>query len=295
MPINAVSKNILPITPNCSATINKQTLNIEGVKNISLQPTLQLAAFSTERPSQKLLMKMSFIKQRSIEDKQINLTRLMTESKADEYDSLQSYTDKGSDKINGCLRSAMYRPKSKKFDNQVGDFLSDLRKQCDASDFFAFRAMTVTASGVNSLTTQGNILIDFGVQSASVAIDDTDDWLDYCHESDSAAMKKVIIIFDDTIPKYNLSNDMLPNHLVIPSASLLKVVESETINDVTYVHLTQAQTAINDYLSLIAHSVDVAPIPPPRPLASLAKAPEFGSGDYLSLIEGNDEVQANSN
>jgi len=105
----------------------------------------------------------------------------------------------------------------------VHGFLKEIKQQPDASEFIVFSTITVTSSGYELLSSKCSRVIDLGVQSASVARKHAEDWLSGYLEanSDINARQKVILVFDKTVPKYNLFTGQLPSHvLVSPSTDL---------------------------------------------------------------------------
>lgn len=111
----------------------------------------------------------------------------------------------------------------------VHGFLKEIKQQPDASEFIVFSTVTVTSSGYELLSSKGSRVIDPGVQSASVARKHAEDWLSGYVEANSGinARQKIILVFDETVPKYNLFTGELPEHFLVSPSTDLTVADYE--------------------------------------------------------------------
>lgn len=162
------------------------------------------------------------------------LTDLIQKSKAEEYQSLSEYTEAGSDEINDVLRK---QTNPDLYPQNVKEFLSDFAKQSDYNGV-SYRYAHVSPEGAKSLKSGvGKVFRDTGVQSASTQASNAKDWNIWADNIKPAEKTiPVVYIFDEYIPKKNLSNSMLPDHVAVPPDTSLEVLATKEKNGVLYVY-----------------------------------------------------------
>lgn len=163
------------------------------------------------------------------------MTRLIRASKAENYASIEEYTEAGSDEINSELRS----PKDpSKYSSNTQGFLADLDAQADYSGK-GYRYAFVTSQGADTLKTGvGKVFRDAGVQSASTQPFNAKEWETWAKKTlPSQNRQPVIYVFDESIPKKNLSTDTLPDHIAVEPNTSLEVRAAKERDGVLYVYL----------------------------------------------------------
>lgn len=164
-----------------------------------------------------------------------NLSGLIETSTAEEYGSLNAYTEAGSDEINSELRR---QPDKNLYSQNLKEFMSDFERQSDYSGK-AYRYAFVTPDGEKALKTgAGKVFRDPGVQSASTQPSSAKEWESWATDTPGAQHNKpVIYVFDKSIPKKNLSNGFIYDHVAIKPDASLEVKATKTQDGVLYVYL----------------------------------------------------------
>jgi hypothetical protein len=103
----------------------------------------------------------------------------------------------------------------------------------------AYRNTRITPEGAERLRDgAGKTFIDFRVQSASIASFNAFGWEPWSKDNAMPrATQKTIFVFDESVKKLNMSNDQLPNHVVIPRNTWLKVLATKDEGDTLFVYL----------------------------------------------------------
>lgn len=161
------------------------------------------------------------------------LTRLIQQSKAEGYESLDEYTEAGSDEINKVLRT-QHDPNN--YPPNVKEFLSDLSEQTNY-DGKAYRYAVVTSEGAQTLKNGvGKVFRDSGVQSASTQAFIAKGWETWANNAMPGQNRQpVIYIFDESITKKNLSSSTLPDHVAIKPEASLEVSATKMKDGILYV------------------------------------------------------------
>lgn len=163
------------------------------------------------------------------------MTRLIQNSKAENYESIEEYTEAGSDEINSELRT---KADPSHYSPNVKDFLSDLDAQAEYSGK-GYRYAFVTSDGASKLRSGvGKVFSDPGVQSASTQPVNAKEWETWAENSvPPKGQTPVIYVFDESISKKNLSTDTLPDHIAITPNTLLEVRATKEQAGILYVYL----------------------------------------------------------
>lgn len=162
------------------------------------------------------------------------LTRLAQSSKAESFQSLTEYTEAGSDEINNTLRTQV---DPSQYPPNVKEFLSDLAEQADY-DGKGYRYAFVTSEGANKLKNGvGAVFRDAGVQSASSQPFNAKDWGVWAEGTIATRDKQAVIyVFDESIPKKNLSTGILLDHIAVEPDTSLEVRATQEQNGILYVY-----------------------------------------------------------
>ncbi len=161
------------------------------------------------------------------------LTRLVLQSKAEDYESLNEYTEAGSGEINHVLRTEV---DSNTYPSNVSEFLSDLDEQANYNGK-AYRYAFVTPAGADKLKNGvGKVFRDSGVQSASTQAFNAKGWETWAKDALPAKDRQpVIYIFDESITKKNLSSSTLPDHVAVMPEASLEVSAAKVKDGILYV------------------------------------------------------------
>jgi hypothetical protein len=161
------------------------------------------------------------------------LTRLTQTSRAEDYESLNEYTEAGSGEINEILRTEV---DPNKYPPNVSEFLSDLDEQAEYSGK-AYRYAFVTSEGADKLKNGvGRVFRDSGIQSASTQAFNAKGWATWAKDTLPVKNRQpVIYIFDESIAKKNLSSSILPDHVAIEPQASLEVSAAKIKDGILYV------------------------------------------------------------
>jgi len=166
---------------------------------------------------------------------QDDLSNLIRASKAELSESLNEYTEAGSDEINSELRR---QPDERQYSEQLQAFLADFDSQADYTGK-AYRYAYVTADGEAALKNGvGKVFRDAAVQSASTQAFNAKSWGAWAKNASGASNNKpVVYVFDESVPKKNLSSSFLFDHVAVEPEASLEVKATKTQDGVLYVYL----------------------------------------------------------
>ena len=166
---------------------------------------------------------------------QNDLSNLIRASKAELSESLNEYTEAGSDEINSELRR---QPDEREYSQQLQEFMADFDSQADYTGK-AYRYAFVTADGEEALKNGvGKVFRDAGVQSASTQAFNAKSWGAWAKNASGALNNKpVVYVFDESVPKKNLSSSFLYDHVAVEPEASLEVKATKTQDGVLYVYL----------------------------------------------------------
>jgi hypothetical protein len=215
-----------------------------------------------------------------------HIREIAAESNAECFDSMENYVDQGHYEINGDLRSN--RDSSASTEN----FLRDLQNLKPYAGV-AYRAVVLTPAGLYQLSQSGTKVMDKGVQSASVSLDNAREWATYEKDTASRAdLRPALLVFHEDMPKKNLSTGKLLDHVVIEPNVISTFADAIERDGVLIVGLkrSESQNIAHDVLNMFdghpllgglrpiiandsistAHPLLLAPKRLPRSEASLA-------------------------
>lgn len=182
-----------------------------------------------------------------------DLTKLGKESRAEEYQTMTRYEEAGSDEINNVLRT---QSDPNLYPKRVKNFLSDLKLQRDFQGR-AYRYAQVTPEGAAALKKGvGKVFRDSGVQSASTQPSHAKAWDTWGQSNVSAeANKPVIYVFDESVPKKNLSMGALDDQVLVPPEASLEVLATKEKDGILYVSMGAATKMPKQRFNLFDGSV----------------------------------------
>ncbi|HEX7817083.1 dermonecrotic toxin domain-containing protein [Dyella sp.] len=165
-------------------------------------------------------------------DSAASLTSLLQTSNAETHQSINEYNEAGEREINAPLRNGQTTP-------ATTAFLGEL-KQMNSFQGKAYRRAMVTAKGAAKLKNGvGKTFMDTGIQSASTQPFNAfawDRWAD--HTGPAEANQRVMYVFDESIPKKNLSTGHLPDHVAVAPDTLMKVMATKEKDGVLFVYMS---------------------------------------------------------
>jgi len=170
------------------------------------------------------------------------LTKLINESNAEEYGEIEEYIDKDSNAINASLRAG--EPTV-----EVGMFLEEFG-ELNSYEGKAYRSAFVTADGAEKIKQGvGHVFQDAGVQSASATVRNVTEWENWATEQaeeQADATQQVVYVFDESIPKKNLSTGFVPDHVAVAPGQPMQVLDVQEADNKLFVYLTKPST-VPDY------------------------------------------------
>lgn len=186
------------------------------------------------------------------------LQKLVNASNAEQLDFVSGYVREGYSDINFELRNGACQSLATEF------FLHDFNL-LNPYDGIAYRALLVEKGGYETLATIGETVADDSVQTASTLLVNGRDWFNHaCRCETRKDLHKVLLIFDKSVPKKNMSTGYLPDHVAIPPNVVASVVYAREHDDVLVVGLAYAgdQGASHDVKSMFdGLSKSALPIP----------------------------------
>ncbi len=163
-----------------------------------------------------------------------SLTDLMKDSKAEYSQALGEYTEAGSAEINSELRA---QPDPTKYSEKLKNLLSDLGAQADYRGP-AFRYSYVSADGANKLKAGvGKVFREPAIQSSSSQPLNVKGWDTWAKDNPLTKNNQpVIYVFNESIPKKNLSRVFLVDHVAIKPNVSLEVLATKEKDGILYVY-----------------------------------------------------------
>lgn len=180
------------------------------------------------------------------------LGSLIQGSNAEDFAGVETYIEAGSDFVNGPLRSGDTSP-------DLEAFLEEFN-QLNAYEGKAYRSAFVTRDGAERIKKGvGKVFQDAGVQSASATVGNAGEWERWAKNAvkgRSDKVQPVVFVFDESIPKKNLSTGYLMDHVAVGPGESMKVLAYEEHNGKLFVYLSRP-SEVPDHLYTI---YDGAPI-----------------------------------
>ncbi|WP_411389156.1 hypothetical protein [Pseudomonas sp. MPB23] len=148
------------------------------------------------------------------------LTKLIGESNADNFEHVGTYIHADSDFVNQPLRANRRTP-------ELEEFLREF-DQLKPYEGKAYRSAYVTPEGASRIKNGvGKVFKDPGVQSASATAHNSVEWEGWAKgvaKGHGDATQQVVYVFDESIPKKNLSTSFLKDHVAIGAGQPMKVM-----------------------------------------------------------------------
>jgi len=173
------------------------------------------------------------VKEHEVEQFTKTLVTLMGESNAGEFEWIETYTHADSDFVNGPLRAGKTTPELEAF---LGEF-----NQLNPYEGKAYRSAFVTDEGAKRLKDGvGKVFQDPGVQSASATVRNSAEWEGWAKgaaKQRTHATQQVVYVFDESVPKKNMSTDFLKDHVAIGAGKVLQVLALKEQGQKLFVYL----------------------------------------------------------
>ncbi|QUW65035.1 hypothetical protein KFQ04_21770 [Pseudomonas synxantha] len=173
------------------------------------------------------------VKEHEVEQFTKTLVTLMGESNAGEFEWIETYTHADSDFVNGPLRAGKTTPELEAF---LGEF-----NQLNPYEGKAYRSAFVTDEGAKRLKDGvGKVFQDLGVQSASATVRNSAEWEGWAKgaaKQRTHATQQVVYVFDESVPKMNMSTDFLKDHVAIGAGKVLQVLAFKEQGQKLFVYL----------------------------------------------------------
>ncbi|OKO47992.1 hypothetical protein BMH52_13605 [Pseudomonas sp. BTN1] len=163
-----------------------------------------------------------------------SLEDLINGSKAEHSQALGKYTEGGSAEINSELRA---KSDPNEYSEELKKLLSDLDNQADYRGP-AFRYSYVSAEGAKKLKAGvGKVFRGPAIQSSSSQPSNVKGWSTWAKDDPLTQNNQpVIYIFNESIPKKNLSSGFLVDHVAIKPNVSLEVLATKEKDGILYVY-----------------------------------------------------------
>lgn len=163
-----------------------------------------------------------------------SLEDLISGSKAEHSQALEKYTEGGSAEINSELRA---KSDPNEYSEELKKLLSDLDNQADYRGP-AFRYSYVSAEGAKKLKAGvGKVFRGPAIQSSSSQPSNVKGWSTWAKDDPLTQNNQpVIYIFNESIPKKNLSSGFLVDHVAIKPNVSLEVLATKEKDGILYVY-----------------------------------------------------------
>ncbi|NWA81550.1 hypothetical protein [Pseudomonas sp. D2002] len=163
------------------------------------------------------------------------LSKLINDSNAEDLDEIVEYNDKDTNSINESLRAGERT-------DEVDMFLEEFG-QLNNYEGKAYRSAFVTAEGAEKIKQSvGSVFKDEGVQSASATVRNVAEWESWATEQAEElgdATQQVVYVFDESIPKKNLSTGFVSDHVAVPPGEPMQVLAVQEVDNKLFVYLSK--------------------------------------------------------
>ncbi|MFQ6347553.1 hypothetical protein ACQRBV_24885 [Pseudomonas sp. R11F] len=180
------------------------------------------------------------------------LTKLVGESNADDFEHVGTYTRAGSDFVNQPLRANRRTP-------ELEAFLREF-DQLKPYEGKAYRSAFVTPEGANRLKNGvGKVFQDPGVQSASATVHNSVEWEGWAKgvaKGQGQGTQQVVYVFDESIPKKNVSTSFLKDHVAIGAGQPVKVLAVQEHGGKLFVYFS-SPSEVPDHLYNIYNGAQI--------------------------------------
>lgn len=174
------------------------------------------------------------------------MVKLMGESNAEDFDLIENYSHAGSDFVNVPLRAGVRTP-------ELEQFLVEFN-QLNPYEGKAYRSAFITAEGAKRIKDSvGKIFHDPGVQSASATIRNSVEWEGWAKgmvKGKGHATQQVVYVFDESVPKMNLSTSLLKDHVAIGPGEFMKVMAVKEQEGKLFVYISSPTKTPNQVFNI---------------------------------------------
>lgn len=163
------------------------------------------------------------------------MSELTSKSNAEDLGEIEEYNDKDTNSINESLRAGERTVEVDMFLEEFG--------QLNSYEGKAYRSAFVTAEGAEKIKQSvGGVFKDEGVQSASVSVRNVAEWESWATEQAEEladATQQVVYVFDESIPKKNLSTPFVPDHVAVAPGQPMQVLAVQEVDNKLFVYLSK--------------------------------------------------------
>lgn len=162
------------------------------------------------------------------------MTSLIQQSRAEDSQIMTDYIEAGSKRINSRLRK---QQDSTKYSRRVKEFMTDFSSQADYHGP-AYRYTYVSPAGKEALKSGvGKVFRGPAVQSSSTHPANVKGWSTWAEDNPLTQNNPpAIYVFDESVPKKNLSSGFLLDHVAVPPDTSLKVLATKEQDGILYVY-----------------------------------------------------------
>lgn len=167
------------------------------------------------------------------------INELIVTSNAEDLEAIADYADKDTHGINEDLRSGADT-------EELSQFLEEF-KELNYYTGKAYRTAFVTPEGADALRNGvGMVFQDKGVQSASITVRNSVSWESWAEEQvedlDNAT-QKVVYVFDESLPKKNMSLGSWSDHVALAPEEPMQVMAVKDDGDKLFVYFSKPSRA----------------------------------------------------
>lgn len=167
------------------------------------------------------------------------IKELIVTSNAEDLEAIADYADKDTHGINEDLRSG-------EGTEELSQFLEEFKQLNDYTGK-AYRTAFVTPEGADALRNGvGMVFQDKGVQSASITVRNSLSWESWAEEQVEEldnATQKVVYVFDESLPKKNMSLGSGSDHVALAPEEPMQVMAVKDDGDKLFVYFSKPSRA----------------------------------------------------
>ncbi len=167
------------------------------------------------------------------------MKELIVNSNAEDLEAIEDYADKDTHGINEDLRSG-------EDTEELRQFLEEFKQLNDYTGK-AYRTAFVTPEGADALRNGvGKVFQDKGVQSASIAVRNSLSWESWAEEQVEElgnATQKVVYVFDESLPKKNMSLGSGADHVALAPDEPMQVMAFKDDGDKLFIYFSKPSRA----------------------------------------------------
>lgn len=164
---------------------------------------------------------------------------LVTTSNAEDLEAIADYADKDTHSINEDLRSG-------EDTEELRQFLEEF-EQLNNYTGKAYRTAFITPEGADAIRNGvGRVFQDKGVQSASITVRNSIEWESWAEEQVEEldnATQRVVYVFDESLPKKNMSLGSWSDHVALAPEEPMQVMAVKDAGNKLFVYFSKPSRA----------------------------------------------------